>query len=410
MIPRGTIGGPARGWEQRPRLWLAFLSISLLSGVGCREKRPNVMPPSKVSVARPVAREVLEWDEYTARLEATEVVEVRTRVSGYLQSIHFKDGSIVKKGELLFTIDPRPYEAAQRRAEGEKAVAEARLELAQKKSERAVNLVKREAISTEEGEIRSAEASQAEASVTAASAAVEAAKLDVEFTKIHSPIDGRVGRKLVTDGNLVNGGIGAEGTLLTTIVSLDPIYAYFEADERSYLKYARLAQRGERRSSREHQNPVRIGLADEKGFPHEGYMDFVDNQFDEGTGTMIGRAVIPNPDHLLTPGLFARLQLPGSGEYQALLLPDAALLFDQAESFVWVIDENNMVQYRRVEIGRLHEGLRIIRQGLQPVDRVIVAGVQRVRPGSQVSPEEVPISPGASATGAAKPPGAAAKE
>ena len=195
----------------------------------------------------------------------------------------------------------------------------------------------------------------------------------------------------------------------TTIVSLDPIYAYFEADERSYLKYARMAQRGERPSSREHENPVHIGLADETGFPHEGHMDFVDNQFDEGTGTMIGRAVLPNPDHLLAPGLFARLQLPGSGKYQALLLPDAALLFDQAESFVWVIDEKNVVQYRRVEVGRPHDGLRIIRQGLEPSDRVIVAGVQRVRPGSEVSPEEVSISTPEPASSATNPP-AAAKE
>jgi RND family efflux transporter MFP subunit len=380
-----------------------------LCGAGCKEQHSAAMPPPKVSVARPVEQEVLEWDEYTARLEATEVVEVRSRVSGFLESIHFKDGSIIKKGDLLFTIDPRPYEAARRRAEGELAVAGARLELAQKKSERAVNLVKREAISTEEGEVRSAEARAAEASVAAATAAVEATKLDVEFTKIHAPIAGRVGRKLVTEGNLVNGGLGEAGTLLTTIVSLDPIYAYFEADERSYLKYARMAQRGERPSSREHQNPVRIGLADETGFPHDGYMDFVDNQFDEGTGTMIGRAVLPNPDHLLAPGLFARLQLPGSGKYQALLLPDAALLFDQAESFVWVIDEKNVVQYRRVEVGRPHDGLRIIHKGLEPSDRVIVAGVQRVRPGSEVSPEEVSISTPEAASGATKPP-AAAKE
>jgi RND family efflux transporter MFP subunit len=367
-------------------------------------------------VARPVQREVLEWDEYTARLEATETVEVRARVNGYLQSIHFKDGSIVKKGELLFTIDPRPYEATLRRAEGEHAVSKARLELAEKKLQRAANLIGRDAISKEEADIRAAEARQAEAAVAASSAAVESARLEVEFTQIHSPIEGRVGRKLVTEGNLVNGGIGALGTLLTTIVSLDPIHAYFDADERSYLKYARLAKSGLRPSSREHQNPVRIQLADERGFPHEGYMDFVDNQFDKGTGTMVGRALIPNPDLLLAPGLFARLQLPGSGKYQAVLVPDAAILFDQSESFVWILDEKNLVEYRRVQIGRLHEGLRIIREGLEPNDRVIVAGIQRVRPGIEVLPEEAPISTGAQGsdaaqktqapvTGATKPPG-----
>jgi RND family efflux transporter MFP subunit len=396
------------GARRRSGLARALLALLLaLRGAGCRKNDPVVLPPAKVSVARPVQREILEWDEYTARLEATEVVEVRARVSGYLESIHFKDGSIIKKGDLLFTIDPRPYDAALRRAEGELAVAGARRDLAEKKSERAIKLVQREAISTEESEVRSAEARQAQASVAAAEAAVEAAKLDVEFTKIESPIDGRVGRKLVTEGNLVNGGIGEAGTLLTTIVSLDPIYAYFEADERSYLKYARLAQRGERLSSREHRNPVRIGLADEAGFPHEGHMDFVDNQFDQGTGTMIGRAVLPNPDHLLAPGLFARLELPGSGKYEALLLPDAALLFDQAESFVWAVDEKNIVQYRKVEVGRVHEGLRIIHQGLEPNDRVIVAGVQRVRPGSQVDPEEVSIPAAAPGGGATSPPSAA---
>ena len=330
----------------------------------------------------------------TARLEATEVVEVRARVSGYLQSIHFKDGSIVKKGDPLFTIDPRPYDAALRRAEGEQAIAKARLELALKKSERAANLIGREAISKEEGEIRAAEARQAEASVAAATASVESAKLDVEFTQIRSPIDGRVGRKLVTEGNLVDGGLGARGTLLTTIVSLDPIYAYFDADERSYLKYSRLAKSGERPSSREYKNPVRLALADEREFLHEGHMDFVDNQLDKGTGTMVGRALVPNPDLILAPGLFARLLLPGSGKRPAILLPDAAILFDQAESFVWVLDEKSLVQYRRVKTGRLYEGLRIIREGLDPKDRVIVAGVQRVGPGTPVSPEEVQISTG----------------
>jgi RND family efflux transporter MFP subunit len=336
----------------------------------------------------------MEWDEYTARIEATEVVEVRARVSGYLESIHFKDGSIVKKGDLLFTIDPRPYQAGLRRAEGELDVSKARLELAQKKADRVANLIGREAISKEEGEIRAAEARQAGASVAAATAAVEAAKLDVEFTEIHSPIQGRVGRKLVTEGNLVNGALGPLGTLLTTIVSLDPMYAYFDADERSYLRYFRLAQSGARPSSREFKNPVHIGLADEKGFPHEGYMDFVDNQMDKGTGTMVGRALIPNPDLIFTPGLFARLQLPGSGKYEALLLPDSAILFDQSVSFVWVLDEKNRAGYRRVEVGRLYEGLRIIKSGLGPGDRVILAGVQFVRPGTEVQPEEAPIPAG----------------
>jgi RND family efflux transporter MFP subunit len=349
-----------------------------------------VRPPPKVSVARPVVEEITEWDEYTARLEATEFVEVRSRVNGYLKEIHFKDGAIVKKGDLLFTIDPRPYEATQRRAEAELAVAKARLELAQKKVDRAASLVLRDAISKEEADIRGAEARQADAAVAAATEDVESAKLDVEFTQIHAAIDGRVGRKLVTEGNLVTGGIGSLGTLLTTLVSLDPIHAYFDADERSYLKYGRLARSGERPSSREHKNPVHVGLADERGFPHEGFMDFVDNQLDKGTGTMVGRAVIPNPDYFLAPGLFARLQLPGSGKLRAVLIPDTAILFDQSQTFVWVIDEKDTAQYRRVQVGRTHEGRRIIREGLEAGDRVVVAGIQRVRPGIVVSPEEIP--------------------
>jgi len=366
----------------------AFVISASLTGISCKRQPPPAPPPPEVSVGHPVEREVLEWDEYTARLEATEVVEVRARVSGYLLSIHFKDGAMVKKGDLLFTIDPRPYEAALHRMQAESSVAKARLDLAQRKSARAINLIGREAISKEEADIRSAEATQAEASLAAADAAVEAAQLELEFTRVQAPIAGRLSRRFVTEGNLVNGGIGAQGTLLTSIVSLDPIYAYFEADERSFLKYVRLAQSGERPSSREYKNPVRVALADEKGFQHEGHMDFVDNQLDVGTGTMVGRALLPNPDFILTPGLFARLQLPGSGKRNAILLPDTAILFDQAVSFVWTVDEEQRVRYRPVEIGRLYEGLRIIRSGLRPSDRVIVAGVQRVMPGIIVSPQE----------------------
>jgi len=190
------------------------------------------------------------------------------------------------------------------------------------------------------------------------------------------------------------GGITGSTTLLTTIVSLDPIHCYVDTDERSYLKYTRLAQSGERPSSRDVQNPVWVGLADEEGFPHEGYMDFVDNQIDKGTGTMVGRAIVPNPDLILTPGLFARLQLPGSGRYQAILLPDAAILFDQAVSYVWVVDQKNRVNYRPIVLGRIFEGQRIVNSGLGPADRVIVAGVQGVRPGMEVRPEEIPVGGG----------------
>ena len=366
--------------------------LLLLAAVAasCRQAAPPPPPKPKVVVSHPLDHEVEEWDEYTARLEAVDFVEVRARVSGYLQSIHFKDGAFVQKGDLLFEIDPRPYEAILHRAEGEVAVAKARLQLARTKLERAQKLVGREAISQEEADTRAAEARQAEAALEGAAAAVDAAKLDVEFTSIRAPISGRAGRKLVTEGNLITGGASSQSTLLTTIVSLDPIYVYFEADERAFLKYQRLAQTGERPSSRDVRNPVRIGLADEEGFPHEGWMDFVDNQLDPGTGTMIGRAVLPNPYYTLTPGLFARLRLPGRPRYRALLVPDEAIVSDQSRKVVYVIDDQGVAHDRVVSLGSMYGGLRIVQDGLATGDRIVVSGVQRVRPGIAVETTERP--------------------
>ncbi len=354
---------------------------------------------------QPVEREVTEWDEYTARLDAVDSVEVRPRVSGYLESIHFKDGALVKKGDLLFLIDSRPYDAVLRSAEADLELATSQLEIASKNLARVGKLLPSHAISQEEADIRESSVRQAEATLRGAAAAVDAAKLDVEFTRVTAPVSGRIGRKLVTEGNLINGGVGSQSTLLTTIVSLDPIYAYFEADERSFLKYVRLALSGEQAdsvwgastaaewpTSRVYKTPVRIALADENGFPRQGYIDFVDNQLDRGTGTMIGRAVFPNPDFTLTPGLFARLRLPGSGTYHALLLPDEAVGNDQSQKFVFVVDGASTVQYRSVKIGSLIDGLRVIRGGLTPADRVIVAGVQRARPGLKVEVQQQAIA------------------
>jgi len=233
---------------------------------------------------------------------------------------------------------------------------------------------------------------QAEASVEEAEAAVDAARLDVEFTEVSAPISGRVGRRLVTEGNLISGGGGSQGTLLATIVSLDPIYAYFEADEGSLLKYDRLARSGQRPSSRDYRNPVRVGLADERGFPREGFMDFVDNQVDRGTGTIVGRAILPNPDLDLVPGLFARLQLPGSGQYRAILVPDEAIASDQSQKYVFVVDAESKAKYRPVKIGPLVDGLRVVREGVTPGDWVVVAGLQRVRPGLPVDAQRDTIS------------------
>ncbi|HZR82662.1 MAG TPA: efflux RND transporter periplasmic adaptor subunit [Candidatus Binatia bacterium] len=367
------------------------LAAVALAAASCRQEKAPPRSAPKVVVSRPVERDVTEWDEYTARLEAIEFVEVRPRVSGYLQSVDFREGAIVQKGTQLVQIDARPYEAVRRRAEGDLAVAKARLDLARKKLERAMNLVGRDAISREEADTRAAEARQAEASLEAASAAVDAARLDVEFTQVRAPIAGRVGRRLVTEGNLVNGGSGTQGTLITTIVSLDPIHAIFEADEQSFLKYQRLARTGERASSREVRNPVQVGLADEEGFPHQGYMDFVDNQLDPATGTIIGRAILPNPDLSLTPGLFARLRLPGRGDYRTVLLPDEAIQSDQAKKYVLVVDDRGVAQYRAISTGPLIQGLRVVRDGVGVDDRVIVSGLQRVRPGVAVDAEEKPL-------------------
>lgn len=368
-----------------------LLLVALCAACG----KPAPPPPAapSVAVAHPLVQTVVEWDEYTARLSAVSAVEVRARVSGYLQSIHFADGAIVKAGDLLFVVDPRPYEAVLNRAQADLTLAEARLDLARKDLARAEFLVKSRAISQEEADTRQATVRQAIASVGGARAAVDAAALDVEFTRVTAPIGGRVSRHLVTEGNLIVGGGTSNATLLTSIVSLDPIWAYFEVDEQAYLKYSRLNLSGQRPSSREVQNPVQVAVADEPNFPHTGWMDFVDNQLDPETGTLQGRAVVPNPDLLFSPGQFVRLRLAGSGRYEAVLIPDEAIGTDQAQRFVWVIDAENKAQYRKVTLGPRYEGKRIIREGLTGNDRIVVSGLQRVRPNIVVAPEEEPIPP-----------------
>jgi RND family efflux transporter MFP subunit len=346
-------------------------------------------PPPQVTVSQPVARDVIEWDEYTGRLEAVESVEVRARVSGYLQSVHFTDGAVVKKGALLFVIDPRPYQAELNRAQAGLEQVSARFERTQKDFARAQQLVRARAISQEEVDTRSADQREAQEAVQAARAAVDAARLNVEFTQVKAPISGRISRQLVTEGNLINGGTG-NATLLTTIVSLDPIYGYFEVDERSYLKYTGLWRNdnGRRPDAREAKTPVYLGLANETGFPRQGHLDFINNQLDANTGTMTGRAIFPNPDLALVPGLFARVRLPGSSQYEALLLPDEAIGSDQTQRFVLVVNDQHTVEYRKVALGPMIDGLRVIRDGLKPQDWVIVNGVQRVRPGAKVDPQQ----------------------
>src|SRR5215470_9742696 len=297
------------------------LSGLLLLMTACNQQQPTAAPPPppKVTVSQPINREVVEWEEYTGRLEAVESVEVRARVNGYLQSIHFKNGATVKQGDLLFVIDPRPYQAELERAKADLALANAKLERTGKDLTRAQMLVRSRAVSEEEVDTRGSDQRQAQESVQAARAMVNAAQRNVEFTQVRAPISGRISRNLVSVGNLINGGT-TQSTVLTTIVSLDPIYCYFEADERSFLRGIRQSRNGDRANGRAGKQPVYVALADEEGFPRQGSIDFVDNRLDQNTGTITVRALLPNADLLLTPGLFARVRVPSGDKYQALML------------------------------------------------------------------------------------------
>lgn len=370
-----------------PALAAAVLTLLLQ---GCRSEATTqaAAPLPQVSVAAALEREVQEWDEFTGRLEAVESVEVRPRVTGYIESVNFAEGSVVRKGDLLFVIDPRPYRAELSKAEAELARAIARSELTKTDVERSEKLLGVKAVSREEYDQRLNAQRESQANVEAARAAVTAAKLNLDFTRVISPINGRVSRAAVTAGNLVTGG-STQATLLTTLVSIDPIYVTFEGDEQVYLKYTELARRGERKSSRDAANPVLMALANEEGFPHRGAMTFVDNQVDPRTGTIRARASFDNKDGYLTPGLFARVKLLGHNSHRVVLVDDRAIGTDQSQKFVYVIDSENKVAYRSVKIGRLTDGLRIVQDGLQPGENVIINGLQRVRPGAVVAPEKV---------------------
>ena len=367
----------------------AVLAIASLAA--CGGDPAQVAPPAPVvTVAHPLAENITDWDEYTGRIEPVEAVEVRARVSGYLQSVHFDEGGMIEEGDLLFVIDPRPYQAILQQAAAEVTRARIRLELAGNDRERADRLFRSRAISEEELDARTQEEREAVAALAAAEAAVSGAQLNVDFTEVRAPIGGRIGRLHVTRGNLVSG--GTEGsTLLTTIVSVDPVHVYFTGDEREYLKYSRLNLDGSRPSSRDFANPVRIRLADEKEFAREGRMDFVANTLDEASGTIQGRALFDNSDGLLTPGLFVTVQLLGRGPYEALLIPDEAIGADQSQAFVYVVGEGNVVERRSVDVGRLERNLRVIDGGLTATDRVVINGLPRVRPGAAVDPQLVDI-------------------
>lgn len=391
----------------------AFLALSgllALAGCGPGESQAQSGPPQapQVVVSQPVQKTVREWDEYTGRFAAVDLVEIRARVSGYLNSIHFKDGAIVYKDDLLFVIDPRPYQAAVDAAKAGVGQARAQLLLAQRELDRAQDLRRSQAVSQAILDERSAQLQGAQAGLLLAEAGLRTAELDLEFTQVKASVTGRVSRHQVSVGNLVSGG-QANSTLLTTIVSLDPIHFYFDADQSAYLRYVRLSQSGTRASSREVSNPVELALPDEEGFRHTGRMDFVENQLDFSTGTIRGRAVFDNGQMAFTPGMFGRIRLVGRGDYPALLLPDSAIGTDQSRRFVMVVDQENTAQYRPVRIGPIIDGLRVVREGIQPTDKVITAGLQRVRPSAKVTPIEQPIqadqqaeAPPAAAVGGAR--------
>jgi multidrug efflux system membrane fusion protein len=369
---------------------IVLLAFSLSA---CSDKPPQpaaaAAPP--VTVAQAVKRTVTDWDEFTGRFDAVEEVQVRARVGGFVTNVEFKDGDMVHAGDLLYLIDSRPFEAVASQADGQLADARAKAELAKRELDRGLTLVQTSAVSESIVDQRRQALQAARAAEMQAEGALKAAQLNVEFTHVQAPIAGRVSRHLVSIGNLVQGSDNGGGTLLTTIVSLDPIYIYFDMDEATYQKNNKLYFEGKRPSSRETANPVQVTLSGEAKPSHEGKMDFVDNRMDISTGTLRGRAVIPNKDLSILPGQFGRVRLIGSAPYEALLLPDTAIASDQSRKIVFVVKDDETVEARQVTLGPLDEGLRVIREGLKPEDRVIIDGLQRARPGAKVTPHVASI-------------------
>jgi multidrug efflux system membrane fusion protein len=349
--------------------------------------KPAAPPPVPVKTTLPQTRQVLDWDEYTGHVEAMETVEIRARVSGYLEQVGFEDGAKIRKGDLLFVIDQRGYLTELKRAEAELQRTRTKLELAENDLKRAERLRQSKAISDEEYDSRSKGLAESTATLHSAETAVEMAKLNLDFTQVRSPIDGRIGRELITVGNLVN----ADQTLLTTIVSTDPMYVYVDADERSILKYRRLTAGGLRGQNGKANIVAQLGLIDETGYPHTGYIDYVDPRMDAATGTLRVRAVFPNPKELLSPGLFARIRIHGGSPHPALLIPGRAVVTDQDQNYVWVARADGSVDYRKVRLGRLFGTFRTVEQGLGKNDAVVVDGIAKLRPGARVKAEPISV-------------------
>jgi RND family efflux transporter MFP subunit len=368
----------------------ALVLGSCLGLTGCA-RAPSEAPPAApppVAVSYPVEREVTDYAEFTARTAAVDSVELRARVSGYLDRVNFKEGSLVKKGDVLFEIDPRTYKAVLKNGEGTLAVVEARLQQANADLARGRALLGT-ALAREDFDKRVSDQAAAAAALLAQRAAVERARLDLGFTKVTAPISGRVSNYRVTVGNLVQAGDLTGGTLLTTVVSVDPMYAYFDVDERTVLRVKQLIREGQLKSPYDGLISVWLGLADEDGHPHRGAVDFADNQVNPRTGTLRVRGVFPNKDEALSPGYFGRVRVPVGAPHKALLITDRALDTDQGQKIVYVVDRHNKVASRPVRLGAMHDGLREITGGLRPGERVIVNGLQQVRPGLTVEPNLV---------------------
>jgi len=359
----------------------------LYSSFGHGGVQPRPAQPPSVTVAAVEQREIVEWDEFTGRTEPVESVEVRPRVSGYIEKVHFQSGQLVKKGDVLFGIDPRWHQAEFDRRQAEAERAKVQLENARREADRTTQLLANKAISLEEGDARIARFHEAKAALLAAEAARDSVKLDLEYTRVRAPIDGRVSRALLTEGNYVSG-VSGTTTLLTTIVSVDPVYVHADIDEDTLLKFNALARAKKLETNGDGKIPVELQLADEKDFPHQGHIESFDNRLDPNTGSILLRAVFPNSDGRIVPGLFARIRVPLSERHQALLVAERAIGTDQAQKYVLTLTPTNTVAYQSVELGPVVEGKRIVRSGLEPGQQIVVNGLQRVRPGMPVTPQE----------------------
>jgi multidrug efflux system membrane fusion protein len=374
-------------WMLIPLIAVTVLgSWMVLHGGDSQAQTPAGAPPPEVTVAQALSRKVSDSAEFTGRLEAVNTVQVQPRVGGFVESVHFQEGAVVHKGDVLFQLDARPYQAEVDRLSANQAQARAELSLAETNQQRATMLLAQHAIAKQEADRQETTAQSARAQLGAATAALAAARLNLDFTKVRSPIDGRVSNARVTPGNLVT-----SNDVLTSVVSVNPVYVYFDVDEHTWLKLDHL-RADAKQAGRSARIEATMGLADESGYPHEGRLDFVDNQLHTGSGTMRLRAVFDNADGLYTPGLYARVQLQSGQVKSRVLVDDRAIGTDLGNQFVYVVDKDHKVQYRKVETGALVHGLRVIESGVKPSDLVVVNGLQRVRPGAEVNPQKVAMS------------------